>query len=242
MAADADPNTGVAIYDPYDFGSAYPWAGVGGTSVAAQLWAGMMSIADQGRVLAGGQPLGATQTLTDLYSLPSSDFHDITQGDNGYSAGPGYDLVTGLGSPKANLLIPQLAADGLASQAGIVIQPPASVAAGGSFGLVAAAEDPFGVTDLSFDGTATLTLVSGPAGATFTPVSAPVTNGTVVFQGLSLDKVGSGYEFQVAIDRPDIDRHQHRRRDRGQARGRIFLPAPDRQRPGGRRRRGRLEQ
>ena len=115
VAADGDPSTGVAVYDPYDFGTATPWDDLGGTSLSAQLWAGMMSIADQGRVLAGGQPLGATQVLTDLYGLPSSDFHDITVGNNGFPAGPGYDLVTGLGSPQANLLIPQLAADGLAS-------------------------------------------------------------------------------------------------------------------------------
>ncbi len=106
----------------------------------------------------------------------------------------------GSARPKRNLLIPQLAADGLASQAAIVIQPPTSVAAGASFGIVAAAADPFGATDPSFDGTATLTLVSGPAGATFTPVTAPVSNGTVVFQGLSLCKIGSGYKFQVTID------------------------------------------
>lgn len=49
VAADADPSTGVAIYDPYDLGSATPWADAGGTGLAAQLWAGMMSIADQGR-------------------------------------------------------------------------------------------------------------------------------------------------------------------------------------------------
>jgi len=37
-----------------------------------------------------------------LYHLPSSAFQDITQGSNGhYSAGPGYDLVTGRGSPVA---------------------------------------------------------------------------------------------------------------------------------------------
>ena len=41
VAADADPNTGVAIYDPYDFGTATPWVQVGGTSLAAPLWAGM---------------------------------------------------------------------------------------------------------------------------------------------------------------------------------------------------------
>ena len=198
VAAEAD-DIGVAICDPYDFGSATPWADAVGTSVSVQLWAGMMSIADQGRVLAGGQPLGATQALTDLYGLPSSDFHQITVGSNGYPPGPEY-LVTGLGSPIANLLIPQLAADGLASQAAMVIQPPTSVAAGGSFGIVAAAADPFGVTDPSFDGTATLTLMSGPAGATFTPVSAPVSDGTVVFQGVSLSKIGSGYKFKVTID------------------------------------------
>ena len=141
VAADADPNTGVAVYDPFDFGSATPWVQVGGTSLATPLWAGMAAIADQGRVLAGGQPLGATQMLTDLYNLAKiapGDFHDITQGNNGiYSAGPGYDLVTGLGSPKANLLIPDLSAYGLASKATIVTQPPPSVVTGASFGIIA---------------------------------------------------------------------------------------------------------
>ena len=70
VAADADPSTGVAVYDPFDFGTATPWVQVGGTSLATPLWAGMAAIADQGRVLAGGQPLGATQMLTDLYGLP----------------------------------------------------------------------------------------------------------------------------------------------------------------------------
>ena len=43
-----------------------------------------------------------------LYKLPSTDFHDITTGNNGYAAGVGYDLVTGIGTPIANNLIPQL--------------------------------------------------------------------------------------------------------------------------------------
>ena len=46
---------------------------------------------------------------TDLYDLPLSDFHDITSGNNGFSAGTGYDLVTGIGTPLANLVIPALA-------------------------------------------------------------------------------------------------------------------------------------
>ena len=60
----------------------------------------------------GGEPTldGPTQTLPALYSLPVADFHDITVGPNGYYAAPGgYDEVTGLGTPVANLLVPALA-------------------------------------------------------------------------------------------------------------------------------------
>src|SRR5262249_6106908 len=125
------------------------------------------------------------------------DFHDITQGNNGFSAGPGYDLVTGLGSPKADLLLPDLAK--VASQASIVTQPPPSVVAGASFGIVAEAVNSLGLTDTAYNGTATLTLASGPNGASFTPVTAPVTHGIAVFQGLSLSQKGNGYTFQVAM-------------------------------------------
>ena len=70
----------------------------------------MAAVADQGRVLAGAAPLGSPQMLTDLYSLPSSDFHDVTQGNNGYQAGPGYDLVTGVGTVNAASFVYELAA------------------------------------------------------------------------------------------------------------------------------------
>src|SRR5262249_48215463 len=146
--------------------SATPWFQSGGTSLSAPLWAGMVSIANQGRDLAGGTPLGSTQTLTYLYDLAKiapGDFHDISQGNNGFPAGPAYDLVPGLGSPKANLLLPDLAK--VASQAAILTQPPPSVVAGASFGIVAAAVNSLGLLDPSYNGTATLTLVSGPNGA-----------------------------------------------------------------------------
>ena len=87
------------------------WLGFLGTSAAAPIWAGLIAIADQGRVLAGGTPLtGNTQTLPALYSLPTADFHDIVNGNNGDPALPGYDLASGLGSPVANVLIPGLVA------------------------------------------------------------------------------------------------------------------------------------
>lgn len=95
---------------------------------ASPIWAGLIAIADQGRVLAGGTPLtGYTQTLPALYSLPSSDYHDILYGNNGDPAGPGYDLATGLGTPIANLLVPDLASYEIGSQMAIKTQPPSSV-------------------------------------------------------------------------------------------------------------------
>ena len=113
VAFDSNPNTGVAIYDSYNGGSS-PWYQIGGTSVATPCWAGLVALADQIRVSAGLTNLdGPTQTLPRLYSLPASDFHDITSGTSTrqpeYTAAAGYDLVTGLGTPKANLLVPDLA-------------------------------------------------------------------------------------------------------------------------------------
>ena len=106
---------GVAVYDSYNGGTANPWYQVGGTSLSAPCWAGLVAIADQLRVSQGLGPLdGRSQTLPALYGLPAADFHDITSGSNGgFSAGPGYDKVTGRGTPVANLLVPALAATAL---------------------------------------------------------------------------------------------------------------------------------
>jgi hypothetical protein len=113
VAYDADPNTGFPVYDSYNNGSSAPWSQFGGTSVAAPQWAALIAIADQGRILAGESPLdGPTQTLPMLYSLPASDFHDITSGSsNGSpreSAAAGYDLATGRGTPVANQVVADL--------------------------------------------------------------------------------------------------------------------------------------
>ena len=113
VAFDADPASGAAIYDSYDFGTSTPWMTVGGTSLSSPCWAGIVSIVDQGRALGGvGSMDGIGKTLPRLYAISAGDFHDITTGSNGLSAGVGYDLVTGRGSPIANLLVPQLSAAG----------------------------------------------------------------------------------------------------------------------------------
>ena len=216
---------------------------VGGTSLATPLWAGMAAVADQGRVAAGGTALGSTAMLTDLYQLDQfdpGDFHDVTQGYNGYAAGPGYDLVTGLGSPKANLLIPDLVALGLARNSSIVTQPPPTVVTSATFGIVATATDAFGTIDPDYNGTATLTLATGPSGATFTTVTAPVIDGQAVFSNLSLTKKGSGYTFSVAMTGLTSTVTEPGRRGCLTA-GNGLLLSPSRvEQPGGRRRRGRL--
>ena len=123
VSCDANPFTGVPVYDPGDFGASTPWGQVGGTSLATPLWAGIITVADQGRVANGQGTLdGPSETLPLLYSLSSSGvFHDITtcengqgaptRGNGGYDVGPGYDCVTGMGSPIAPVLMAALAGE-----------------------------------------------------------------------------------------------------------------------------------
>ena len=91
VAFDADP--GVPIY------SQGSWITVEGTSLGTAAWAGMIAIVDQGRALANKGTLGSTQTLTALYSLPSSAFHTV---------GGAYNTQTGLGSPNGAALVNDL--------------------------------------------------------------------------------------------------------------------------------------
>jgi hypothetical protein len=115
---------GVAVLDSFGLGG---WAEIAGTSVGSPQWAAYIAIVNQGRAQRGLLPLDGVSDLlpalynniyaTSPYSLepppPSKtrtnvyaqDFHDITLGTNvNYSALPGYDLVTGLGSPIGNAL------------------------------------------------------------------------------------------------------------------------------------------
>ncbi len=105
VSYNANPNTGVAVYDSYGSGG---WAEFGGTSAGAPQWAALIAIADQGRALATKGSLSNAQAA--LYSLSRSDFHDVASGSNGISAKSGYDLASGLGSPIANRVIADLVA------------------------------------------------------------------------------------------------------------------------------------
>jgi len=73
VAYDADPNTGLPIYDSVAYEGETGWQDVGGTSAGAPQWAALVAIADQGRTLDGLDTLdGSSQTLPALYDLYSS--------------------------------------------------------------------------------------------------------------------------------------------------------------------------
>jgi hypothetical protein len=130
VAYNASMVYGVAVYDSQVVSGQSGWFELGGTSAGAPQWAGLFAIVNQGRALAGLAPLdGRSQTLPALYGLPSGDFIDITYGLTGlynHSATVGYDLVTGRGSPYANLMVQGLiGAAGAASSSTFVAQQPA---------------------------------------------------------------------------------------------------------------------
>jgi len=208
VAFDADPNTGVAVYDSYnDTDNSGPWVGVGGTSLGAPAWSALIAIANQGRVLAGGTTMdGPSQALPALYAISPTDFNDITSGSNGvFSAGPGYDEVTGMGSPKADILVPDLATYGTASQLVVTAQPPSNVIAGDSFGVVVAAETSQGFVDPAFNGTMTIALGANPGQSTLGgTLTVTAYHGIGVFDGLSLNNNGGGYTLQVTSSFPTI--------------------------------------
>jgi subtilase family serine protease len=84
----------------------------GGTSFAAPIWAGYMALVNQAATQGGHATLGFINPLIYPIGLGGnygSSFHDIVSGTSGsYSAVPGYDLVTGWGSPNGSGLISSL--------------------------------------------------------------------------------------------------------------------------------------
>ena len=107
VSYDADPNTGFAVYDTINDRYGTGWEEIGGTSAGAPQWSALIAIADEGLAAAGNSALAQAQAR--LYSLPANAFHDMTNGNNGsYAAAAGYDAVTGLGRPVANVLIEDL--------------------------------------------------------------------------------------------------------------------------------------
>jgi subtilase family serine protease len=97
VAADADPNTGAAVYDTTKYQGQSGWFQVGGTSLSSPLIAGVFALA------------GNASTVAYPAQLPYANrlfLNDVTSGSNGNcgtimcKGAPGYDGPTGVGTPK----------------------------------------------------------------------------------------------------------------------------------------------
>jgi subtilase family serine protease len=93
------------------------WYDIGGTSLSAPQWAGIVALADQ--VNGGGLGLlnPAVYKIANDPARYASDFYDVTLGNNqtdpsipGFPATPGWDPVTGVGTPNAAHLVPDIVA------------------------------------------------------------------------------------------------------------------------------------
>ncbi len=85
VSLDADPNSGVSVYDSYGYNGQSGWFTVGGTSASSPMWA------------ARSADTGGAVNAAFVYAS-NITFRDITVGNNGAACLVGYDLVTGMGS------------------------------------------------------------------------------------------------------------------------------------------------
>ena len=100
VAGDADPVTGYPVI--IDGSSST----IGGTSAVAPLYAALFARINQALVQKGKSRVGFVNAA--LYQNPTA-FHDIVSGNNGaFSAGPGWDPTTGLGSPDGTKILTAL--------------------------------------------------------------------------------------------------------------------------------------
>jgi subtilase family serine protease len=117
VSFDADPGTGLAVYDSVGVGGYAGWFQIGGTSAGTAQWAGLIAIVNAMRTAAGKANLASADA--NLYEIAktarAANYNPVTTGTNGScgalcTAGTGYDYITGVGTPQASALIATLAA------------------------------------------------------------------------------------------------------------------------------------
>ncbi|HEY3330731.1 MAG TPA: IPT/TIG domain-containing protein [Capsulimonadaceae bacterium] len=174
VSALADPNTGVLVVQG---GGTYQ---VGGTSLSCPLWAGFMGLVNGNRAT----PIGQAELFAGLYSLGASAsldtyFHDITSGSNGFATSIGYDMVTGIGAPIVNVLLPALVGTGPTITGFSPANGPAgtTVTINGNK-LTGGAVTFNGLAAVVSSNTATQIVTTVPNGATTGPIEVTTSAGT----------------------------------------------------------------
>ncbi len=139
----------------------------GGTSFAAPMWAGYLALANQQSVANGNSTVGFINPA--IYSIGlgtcyDTDFHDVTQGSNGYPAEIGYDLATGWGSPNGAGLINALTQASASANFTVCASPTSVSVVRGSNGTSAITTAVLN----GFDSAIALSATGQPAGVTVT--------------------------------------------------------------------------
>jgi subtilase family serine protease len=98
VSADADPDTGIAVYDSVKYQGSSGWLIIGGTSLSSPLIAGVFALNGNASELTAARH---------IWTVAGSHLFDVTSGSNGScsisyicNAGPGYDGPTGWGTPN----------------------------------------------------------------------------------------------------------------------------------------------
>ena len=141
-----------------------------------------------------------------LYANPA-DFHDITSGTSTGSptlfGRAGYDYVTGMGSPIANLIVGSLVDTSTASSDKLVLTAPTAETAGTSFSLTVTAQNSSGQTDTSYTGMVHFTTSDGqaalPANYTFSSSDAGKHTFTVMLKTAGSQSITATDTLKSAI-------------------------------------------
>ncbi len=170
VTADADPYSGYVYYHDGN------WLGIGGTSAAAPLWAAFAALTDSSSSCNGTAIGFANPVLYEAAaSSYSSDFQDVTSGENDYTgsngglykAGAGYDMASGLGSPDGANLPAALCSDRSSANTVTVTNPgtqTTTVGASVSLQVVAADSSPSATLTYTATGLPTGLSISAASG------------------------------------------------------------------------------
>lgn len=117
ISMDGSASGGTLIYQGF-LPEGAGWMPVGGTSESAPMFAALVALANQQAEARIGS---VHEALYGLVGKPEGGVVDITEGVNGpdgFRAGPGYDLASGLGTVDASVFVPALAAAASGADAG----------------------------------------------------------------------------------------------------------------------------
>ena len=192
-----------AIQEPYRLNADKKLMGAGGTSAATPVFASIMALVMQkvGKPLGVVNPVLYALAYNQNYNKGAAVFHDVTQGNNtvpgvtGYGTGPGFDMVTGLGSVDAAQLVNHWQEGTTLPNFQIAaVSPSASVLPAGSTTAVFTVK-----TNNGFASAIQFSATGLPAGVTptFAPASLSTSGSTTLTLAASSSAVPGTYAVNV---------------------------------------------